>query len=121
MTQQEEDFKEIIGNFRLPVDKKQSWVNALRSGLYKQGKFKLCDISNHYCCLGVFAQIDNSYIKDNSDILSDYIEYTKNNRTYDANISEDDIPFDIQEFLIDLNDNGITTFNKIADLIEEYL
>ena len=33
--------------------KQKSWINALRTGGYKQGKYVLFDESdNTYCCLG---------------------------------------------------------------------
>lgn len=38
---------------------KARWVEALRSGKYKQGKSVLRDSNNNYCCLGVLADIDS--------------------------------------------------------------
>lgn len=35
---------------------KKKWVEALRSGKYKQGKEALC-FGDKYCCLGVLCEI----------------------------------------------------------------
>lgn len=34
----------------------QLWVDALRSGKYKQGQFRLC-VDDKYCCLGVMCEV----------------------------------------------------------------
>src|SRR5258708_7031143 len=36
---------------------KQLWVEALRSGKYKQGQNRLADDLDHYCCLGVLCEV----------------------------------------------------------------
>lgn len=36
---------------------KAKWVAALRSGEYKQGKGRLKNINNEYCCLGVLCAL----------------------------------------------------------------
>lgn len=33
------------------------WTDALRSGEFKQGKSKLRDIEDNYCCLGVLCEL----------------------------------------------------------------
>ena len=35
----------------------QKWVDALKSGEYKQGQSRLRNIENKYCCLGVACDI----------------------------------------------------------------
>lgn len=42
---------------RLNKRVKKLWVDALRSGDYKQGKYVLRDIGNSFCCLGVLCNI----------------------------------------------------------------
>jgi hypothetical protein len=51
----------------------KQWVEALRSGKYKQGKQRLCNLKdNTFCCLGVLCEI----AKDNGIVLAkDYFEY----------------------------------------------
>ena len=39
---------------------KKQWVEALRSGEYKQGRYCLRDDENKFCCLGVLSDL---YIK----------------------------------------------------------
>lgn len=36
---------------------KQKWIEALRSGKYKQGHGQLRDLDNRYCCLGVLCDV----------------------------------------------------------------
>lgn len=41
---------------RMPKASAEKFLKALRSGEYKQGKFKLKDAYGGYCCLGVMQQ-----------------------------------------------------------------
>ena len=43
----------------MKADIKTRWVEALRSGHYKQGKGQLRPTSDSYCCLGVLCDIMN--------------------------------------------------------------
>ena len=36
---------------------RKAWVKALRSGKYKQGRNKLRNKNNEYCCLGVLCEL----------------------------------------------------------------
>ena len=42
---------------KFPVDIKEKWLTALRSGEYKQGKYYLKNDNNCYCCLGVLQMV----------------------------------------------------------------
>ena len=128
---------------------KQKWVNALRSGEYKQSsRGFLCVTSEYgagYCCLGVLCDL---YVKEhNKEWAKEYKEWTKryNGRILDfegedqyppqsvvewAGLPDknpsiefsgeiDDCEFEDPE-LSELNDEGIS-FNTIAGLIEQYL
>ena len=97
---------------------KQKWLEALRSGKYKQGRLGLRNKQNEFCCLGVLCDVldNNKWLLD--ELWS--IEFYK----YDDSISvanEELIPLDIQDDLMSLNDNYLYNFNKIADYIEENL
>lgn len=47
-----------INHPKLPADFKKKWVEALRSGEYKQGSNRLYSYyDNSYCCLGVACRI----------------------------------------------------------------
>ena len=108
---------------------KEKWVNALRSGDYKQTTGNLYEPGVGYCCLGVLTDL---YLKEKGlewdttksstgwVCFEDEFEFLpesvmqwaglKDNRgTYD-NVIE-------SPALTDLNDNGIS-FNEIADVIE---
>ncbi len=36
------------------------WVEALRSGKFKQGKFKLRSENDRFCCLGIYEHISGT-------------------------------------------------------------
>jgi len=97
---------------KLPEDFKKLWIEALRSGKYKQGVGGLLSSDNErYCCLGVAAHVGKvdinyfySYIPDDCPGVPE-------------ELSND---FDLQKKLADMNDGG-ASFHKIADWIEENL
>lgn len=64
---------------------KQKWLEALRSGKYKQGTGKLASFENRYCCLGVLCEIAREEIpihkqKFSNDFTQDGF-YSYNNAT----------------------------------------
>lgn len=94
----------------------KKWIEALRSGGYRQGIGRLHSYTEGtYCCLGVACEValSNGVIED-----------------YDG--SEPVLPVEVRDWLglscedgsyyernlIDHNDNDGWTFNQIADLIE---
>lgn len=87
---------------------KQKWVDALRSGKYKQFKGYLWNVKQKYynatevCCLGVF-DIEVCGYCDSSSQRDKYI------------------PRGIQETLANINDAPESTFTQIADYIEKNL
>lgn len=101
-------------------DIKAFWVDALRSGKYKQAKEQLSD-GKKFCCLGVLCDV----------MAHPLWEY---DRDYEAQIMLDElweIPPELrkkckitrheQMELINLNDEKNKTFPEIADWIEENL
>lgn len=120
---------------------KKEWVDALRSGQYKQGTGWLCKEVNgerEYCCLGVLTDLA---IKNGIDIevtayLDDAISYdgeseflpevvmewaeirTRNGEFRGARDEEMNSYFNMT--LTDLNDAG-EDFVELADYIEKYL
>jgi hypothetical protein len=121
---------------------KQRWVNALRSGRYKQGRGALRRITGsgeEYCCLGVLCQlaVDDDVAKCEAE--ENLFMYECGNRTasslpngvakwarlpdfqFSPKVS---IPYEghIRKFpLFVLNDVLNYSFEEIADLIEEQL
>lgn len=49
--------------WKLPKASTEKWLEALRSGKYKQGTGGLKNVGNEYCCLGVYAELQNCGIK----------------------------------------------------------
>ena len=113
---------------------KKKWVEALRSGKFKQGKGALYKSTSGYCCLGVLCKVMGykfvpsknffSMSKISCDtegemvtILSDEI-YQK--AGLDTNKGSRVFINDEYLYLTEHNDHG-KTFEEIADAIEEQL
>lgn len=89
---------------------KKAWIDALRSGEYKQGKGVLYNKKdNTYCCLGVLYEVTEG------------LRITKDlNGPFDNINTEGYIPlFPLVDTEIwRLNDIDKLTFNHIADILE---
>ncbi len=106
---------------------KRKWVNALRSGKYKQGDSYLFDSTNNtHCCLGVACAISNitkEQIEFVNFIDSDIVRF--NAETLNASdkaalnaLSKDQ---DLQDKLANFNDGHKLSFKWIASWIEKNL
>lgn len=84
---------------------KAKWVEALRSGKYKQGRSRLKHAGRH-CCLGVLCEVAG--VKASSD---------------DGNLplGFQPIPVPVEGVLINMNDDTRNSFAEIADYIEANL
>jgi hypothetical protein len=106
-------------------DIKKRWIEALRSGKYKQGKKRLKSLGGYYCCLGVLCDI----VKDNLGI-----EWHESNESYVISGNAGVLPNDVEHYtgllsttlpsnpnrcLEGLNDLYGYTFEQIADVIEK--
>lgn len=102
----------------------KKWVNALRSGKYKQGKHALRNLNDEYCCLGVACDLAvKEGVIPKEEKTSCVFVYggstgllpvsVKNwlNLTNDAGMFDEGV-------LIVLNDDDGLSFNQIADIIE---
>lgn len=101
---------------------KERWIEALRSGDYKQGISFLTRLDSEgnktHCCLGVAAEL----FKDGLDIVE---EHYCRVRYYDSASSalppvlttKLQLPYSLQSKLGGMNDNGLP-FTRIADWIE---
>jgi hypothetical protein len=114
----------------------KKWVNALRSGKYKQGKGALKQYNDkgqaQHCCLGVLCELYNDTMKKNrKKILSEefdagYVRLNNNITSLPKEVMEwAGIEDNFGEFmthpygsLADLNDLG-KSFTTIATIIEE--
>lgn len=108
----------------MDVDLKTRWVEALRSGKYKQGVGYLRTIDEQFCCLGVLADINNEkwqkrknedcyFIVDSTDKMFPEKKGALGPK-YDNFISTT-----ARSRLILMNDMGGSGFLDIADWIEE--
>lgn len=104
-------------------DIKQEWLNALRSGKYKQGYDVLVGPTQH-CCLGVLCEtqgiskVDNVFQfeigeEDEPNIYIGSLPYSL--------LDKFGLTKDQQNHLIKMNDDDGRTFDQIADWIDENL
>lgn len=101
---------------------KQKWVEALRSGKYKQGKEALrrCEPEESFCCLGVLCDIVDPHNWELVDLGDIYTHKGKSgypDREIARSVGLDD------QFITNLamaNDNG-KSFEQIAARIEAEL
>lgn len=123
----------------------KKWVEALRSGKYKQGRSALRNRDNEFCCLGVLCDISKQdlgidwklddeiyYMEELGGVLPDKVwEYLgKGVTNYKVEISTTNskIPSSLfgegvllknYVYLVTLNDCYGVSFERIADIIEE--
>lgn len=104
---------------------KAKWIEALRSGKYKQGTHWL-RLQDTYCCLGVLCDLVDSSGWESNTIGTTHVYaregYTHNySKILPENIGQElDIPPEISDQLSNMNDDG-HTFKEIADYIEARL
>ena len=105
---------------------KEKWLNALRSGDYKQTKSCLHK-GDGFCCLGVLCDLYGKEHNVEWKLVDAGIYYEFQDKKAILPLSviewagvEDDNPEICETPLSRLNDNG-STFNEIADLIEKHL
>lgn len=116
------------------------WVEALRSGKFKQGRSRLQDSEGNYCCLGVLCEIAPPEVPKERDPsgrlrgtlldaqrpVMDWASLNGDGGDFSKSLS---IPKDcacgdpkcVQSLssLVALNDNAKMTFEQIADFIEK--
>lgn len=109
---------------------KQQWVEALRSGDYKQGAYALRNINDGFCCLGVLCDIyhketgkggwgkphNDEYKFKDGDVGESYMHLPSGVMQW-AEISSSSPKVSSGKFISDLNDEGIP-FEQIAKLID---
>lgn len=108
------------------ADIKQRWVEALRSGQYKQGSGCL-KVNDSYCCLGVLCELHRQdfpgkgwQLASTRSLLFSYIsEYDFHEPPAEVSAWTGLDP-SVYDLLADANDSG-ADFPTIASLIEEML
>lgn len=110
---------------------KQKWIDALRSGKYKQGRAALRNIQEDtYCCLGVLCEIAGakwtpviSHLEGSRYARATLDGYCSSTATPGLKILEAaNLSFEDQDTLIQLNDGPQgKSFEEIAQYIEENL
>jgi hypothetical protein len=126
--------KEVV-NPKLPTEFKEKWLEALRSGKFKQGISRLHNLgSDKYCCLGVACRIMHPKIKLHSfnyivnkigakkvpSILKDNCKKVPSILKDNCNVIDTLKTNDLTCKLADMNDKG-RSFKQIANWIEKNL
>ncbi len=104
---------------------KRKWVSALRSGEYKQGRYRLMEDNGSFCCLGVLTDL---VVKESE---GKYRWDDDSGFTYDQGVLPGEVtdivglyscdPYVKETTLSSWNDDKGADFNQIADLIEKHL
>ncbi len=101
---------------------KREWVEHLRSGDYVQGRLKLRDYHDRFCCLGVLCNIHAIHHPGIAQVENNSIEYIGNDANlpntvrYWAEIDQTSIGI-----LVTMNDSDRLSFAAIADWIDTNL
>jgi hypothetical protein len=100
---------------------KERWINALRSGEYRQDKTCLRTI-NGYCCLGVLLDVTKDISKGNW-YNSVFVHTCYNSRfgISDSLREEFELTDEMHKKCIVMNDVEGKSFTEIADYLEENL
>ena len=123
----------------MKTDIKKIWVEALRSGKYKQGYTLLRDSKNNFCCLGVLCNLHaqahpeiaakqkdpNSYLKENGILPRAVMKWAGLPNNCGAQVEINGIT----DYLTAHNDGVVfygddmksSTFKQIAKAIEKQL
>jgi len=100
---------------------KRKWVDALRSGKYKQGLAQLRTTLNAFCCLGVLCDVQGRKWRKN--INGEYVigsgEQEDQDGEVNAKLHADVGGYQRAKKLMSMNDGF--SFKEIADYIEESL
>lgn len=105
----------------MKAETKAKWLEALRSGKYKQCEGSLRNDVGGFCCLGVLHDVTGG--KWHKNRFSEICTGSKNRMNSDADMLEGIVFLQgldrfIAAQLAELNDKG-KTFEEIADVIEE--
>lgn len=116
---------------------KTLWVDALRSGNYKQGRGALHDVINGHCCLGVLCDLAvkagvGAWITEPGKFMTTYSLGDWRTALFLCDgvrvwaglpVAGPDggIEGSIEGPLVEMNDAQLLTFGQIADWIEENL
>ncbi len=92
---------------------KAKWIEALRSGKYKQGRWALRTKPDHFCCLGVLCDV------------SSFSEWEENGLCYSYEgalshlppVLRNQLTREAKETLMEMNDYSGMSFPDIADWI----
>lgn len=117
---------------------KETWVTALRSGEFTQGKDRLRTLDDSYCCLGVLCELHRRETGVGSwEVRADSPIFRDESHHYFYMGEDFGLPQKVADwaglelgpglrvndtwsYLSDLNDEGVP-FNVLAELIEEQL
>lgn len=94
---------------KLPKELGEPWVKALRSGEYEQTTGQL-ERGGRYCCLGVYCKVNNIKLFIDGISAVDFRGYSFLDKYLGSQM--------VTELYL-LNDAGGSSFNQIANYIEE--
>jgi hypothetical protein len=100
----------------MPIEVRDRWVAALRSGEYEQGMDQLKD-NDKFCCLGVLCDVVGFDLDSHDGQGGTWAFATGIDWSGEPPILLDLLEQPVRNKLANMNDNG-STFTEIADHIE---
>lgn len=105
------------------ADIKRKWVEALRSGEYKQGRQQLRTASDEFCCLGVLCDVVGvRWVQDAK--LRGYMAETDDDESglwLPDGLGLGIENLDIEEGILAKMNDGGASFSEISDYIEAHI
>jgi hypothetical protein len=105
---------------KINIKKLKTWITALRSGNYNQGKGRL-QSEYGYCCLGVACSVlipEDKQEFNSADFLHGRMPDNQPNAPQWLKDIDNDFGIKTDRTLAELNDNDGLSFNEIADVLE---
>lgn len=102
---------------------RRKWIIALRSDEYEQGRIRLRNLDNTYCCLGVACDVSGAGSW--KEIYTDYhVFVTHDNQRLVTELNTEILDLmgltdREQNHLMHMNDELKASFSEIADYLEE--
>lgn len=127
-TRDVEAFKSRLKGHKLDPVVKADWLEALRSGKYIQGHYRLKTFGDEtgpecHCAMGVCGEATGRLVEESYDVGNeqDYKVYTDKDGKSPFSLDYNFIPKEVQHPIMALNDTLRLSFTEIADVIEECL
>jgi hypothetical protein len=110
---------EVFGGSVMDAELKAKWIEALRSGKYKQCRSSLRQ-NDGFCCLGVLADANGEQWSTEKWLMPGQYRVVRGGGCLFYGVQQGLLTEEQMDALADMNDEG-KSFSEIADYIEQNL